>query len=98
MRKALIFAALLLAAPAHARLICGNDDQATIAGWSIGQSADAIAAIDTQGDVWCTAAGPELRYIQNHFVGLRSHTGVNSAGQSQFFWVGDDAGFIIENL
>ena len=46
MKKALIFAALLLAAPAHARLVCGNDDQATIASWSVGQSADAIAAID----------------------------------------------------
>jgi hypothetical protein len=98
MRKALIFAALLLAAPAHARLICGNDDQATIAGWSIGQSADAIATIDTQGDVWCTATSQEKGYIQTHFVGLRSRTGVNSAGQSQFFWVGDDAAFIIENL
>jgi len=98
MKKALIFAALLLAAPAHARLVCGNDDQATIASWSVGQSADAIAAIDTQGDVWCTAAGTELHYIQNHFTGLRWRTGSNSAGQNQFFWVGEDAAFIIENL
>jgi hypothetical protein len=98
MRNALIFAALLLAAPAHARLICANDDQGAVAAWSIGQNGAVFDAISTDGALWCTAAGPELRYIQANFPGLRYRTGVNSRGASQVWWLGEDAAFIIENL
>ena len=94
--SALLF--LSLASPAHALLICGNDDTHESATWRIGDSPAALQSIDTTGAVWCDASGQELNYIEHGFTGLRMRLGHDLAGVNVASWENDDAVFILNNL
>jgi hypothetical protein len=98
MKRILALALFVASFPASAALVCANNDYAEYAVWRIGQSADVLFAVDTDGAVWCEASEAELGYIQKTFAGLRWHNGKDLSGNAVIFWQGDDAAFIIDNL
>jgi hypothetical protein len=95
MNRLLMLSLLALSMQANAALVCGNDTYSEHGQWYVGQDADAaLGSIDTVGDVWCVASGAELSFIKQNFVGLRLHRN----NETQEWWQGDDAVFIINNL
>ena len=96
MKRILAIALLVVSFPASAVLFCANDDYNQQGTWYVGQPQS--FTLNTTGDVWCQANGAELTYIQQHFTGLRIHTGKNTQGVVAVIWEADDVVFIINNL
>jgi hypothetical protein len=96
MKRILAVALLVVSFPASAVLYCANDDYNQHGSWYVGEVQS--FTLDTVGDLWCLANGPELTYIQRNFSSLRMRTGKNSQGGVVVIWEADDAAFIINNL
>ena len=99
----LLLAALvaLSAYNANAALLIIDDtaDSGEATYWHVGQPAPDITNYNYGDAMYCEAWGAELTYVQQHYPGLRMHTGGNvSGGGNVVTWLNDDCEFIFNNL
>lgn len=66
--------------------------------WRVGQPIPDIIDYNYGDAMYCEAWGAELTYVQQHYPGLRMHTGSNAAGGNVVTWLDADCEFIFNNL
>jgi hypothetical protein len=66
--------------------------------WRVGQPVPDIINYNYGDAMYCEAWGAELTYVQQHFQGMRMHTGSNVPNGNVVTWLDGDCEFIFNNL
>ena len=75
---------------ARAALVCGNDNRNEDGVSRMGDSADVMVQVDTDGAGYWYGQDHELIYIRKAVGGPRMRNANHVAGENVIFWVGDD--------